>query len=59
MEWAWNPAWTASPGCRCTASTAPPGSRRQRCWEGLDALIFDIQDVGARFYTFLWTMATA
>lgn len=25
--------------------------------EGLDALIFDIQDVGARFYTFLWTMA--
>mgnify|MGYP000933622488 CR=1 FL=1 len=24
---------------------------------GLDALIFDIQDVGARFYTFLWTMA--
>ncbi len=25
--------------------------------KGLDALIFDIQDVGARFYTFLWTMA--
>lgn len=24
---------------------------------GLDALIFDIQDVGARFYTFMWTMA--
>ena len=25
--------------------------------KGLDALVFDIQDVGARFYTFLWTMA--
>lgn len=25
--------------------------------EGLELFIFDIQDVGARFYTFLWTMA--
>jgi len=24
---------------------------------GLDVLVYDIQDVGARFYTFLWTMA--
>lgn len=24
--------------------------------EGLDALIFDIQDVGVRFYTYIWTM---
>lgn len=26
---------------------------------GLDVLIFDIQDVGARFYTYIWTMALA
>jgi len=25
--------------------------------EGLDALVFDIQDVGARYYTFIYTMA--
>jgi uncharacterized protein YbbC (DUF1343 family) len=27
--------------------------------EGLDALVFDIQDVGARYYTFVWTMVLA
>lgn len=27
--------------------------------KGLDALVFDIQDVGSRFYTFMWTMAHA
>lgn len=27
--------------------------------EGLDALVFDIQDVGARYYTYVWTMALA
>lgn len=27
--------------------------------DGLDVLIFDIQDIGARFYTFLYTMAYA
>lgn len=27
--------------------------------EGLDALIFDLQDVGVRVYTFVWTMALA
>ncbi len=26
---------------------------------GLDALVFDIQDVGARYYTYVWTMAHA
>lgn len=25
--------------------------------EGLDALVFDIQDIGARYYTYVWTMA--
>jgi len=27
--------------------------------EGLDALLFDLQDVGVRIYTFVWTMALA
>ncbi|MGH7481249.1 MAG: exo-beta-N-acetylmuramidase NamZ family protein [Longimicrobiales bacterium] len=27
--------------------------------EGLDALAFDIQDIGARYYTYVWTMALA
>jgi len=26
---------------------------------GLDVLLFDIQDVGARFYTYIWTMSLA
>jgi uncharacterized protein YbbC (DUF1343 family) len=30
-----------------------------RMLEGLDAVIFDIQDVGARYYTFIYTMALA
>jgi uncharacterized protein YbbC (DUF1343 family) len=25
---------------------------------GLDLMVFDLQDVGARFYTFLWTLST-
>jgi uncharacterized protein YbbC (DUF1343 family) len=27
--------------------------------EGLDAIVFDIQDVGTRYYTYVWTMAHA
>lgn len=27
--------------------------------QGLDALVFDIQDVGSRYYTFVWTMVLA
>jgi uncharacterized protein YbbC (DUF1343 family) len=30
-----------------------------RALEGLDALVVDLQDVGARYYTFVWTMALA
>jgi uncharacterized protein YbbC (DUF1343 family) len=26
---------------------------------GIDTIVFDIQDVGARFYTYIWTMYTA
>jgi len=38
------------------------GKRRApdpRALEGLDALVVDLQDVGARYYTFVWTMALA
>jgi len=31
----------------------------QASLEGLDALVFDIQDVGARYYTYIYTMALA
>src|SRR5690606_39194981 len=27
--------------------------------EGIDALVFDIQDIGTRYYTYIWTMALA
>jgi uncharacterized protein YbbC (DUF1343 family) len=26
---------------------------------GLDALVYDVQDVGSRYYTFVWTMVLA
>jgi uncharacterized protein YbbC (DUF1343 family) len=32
---------------------------RETDLEGLDALVFDVQDVGTRYYTYLWTMALA
>jgi molybdopterin-guanine dinucleotide biosynthesis protein MobB len=32
---------------------------RQEDLEGLDALVFDVADVGARYYTFVWTMMLA
>jgi uncharacterized protein YbbC (DUF1343 family) len=35
------------------ASLAP----RPESLAGLDALVFDLQDVGARYYTYVWTMA--
>ena len=30
-----------------------------RMLEGVDVLLFDIQDVGARYYTYVWTMTLA
>ena len=33
--------------------------RTPQMLSGLDVLIFDIQDVGSRFYTYIWTMALA
>jgi molybdopterin-guanine dinucleotide biosynthesis protein MobB len=32
---------------------------RRQDLEGLDALVFDVADVGARYYTFVWTMMLA
>ena len=40
-------------------STFESLSPRAEWLEGLDALIFDIQDVGCRYYTYVYTMALA
>lgn len=40
-------------------STFESLSPRPEWLEGLDALVFDIQDVGARYYTYIYTMALA
>ncbi|MBZ0271498.1 DUF1343 domain-containing protein [bacterium] len=37
------------------ASLAPPAD----AMELVDALVFDVQDVGSRYYTFIWTLAYA
>jgi len=34
-------------------------SPRPESLAGLDALVFDIQDIGARYYTYVWTMVLA
>jgi uncharacterized protein YbbC (DUF1343 family) len=38
-------------------STFESLSPKARWLKGLDALVFDIQDVGARYYTYIYTMA--
>jgi uncharacterized protein YbbC (DUF1343 family) len=40
-------------------STVASLSPRPAWLEGLDALVFDVQDVGARYYTYVYTMALA
>lgn len=40
-------------------STLQSLSPRPEWLEGLDALVFDIQDVGSRYYTYVYTMALA
>ncbi|MCE9670396.1 DUF1343 domain-containing protein [Myxococcus stipitatus] len=40
-------------------STFESLSPRQEWLKGLDALVFDIQDVGSRYYTYVYTMALA
>ena len=53
---------TGAPACRCYSlygSTFESLSPRPEWLEGLDALVFDIQDVGSRYYTYVYTMALA
>ena len=58
---AWMRPWRIRPtrrrACRSTACTARRGGRRDEMLKNLDALVFDIQDAGVRFYTYVTTMA--
>jgi uncharacterized protein YbbC (DUF1343 family) len=50
---------TGLPVVSLYGSTAESLAPRPKDLEGLDALVFDIQDVGSRYYTYVWTMALA
>ena len=52
-------AATPRPACRSTASTASTVRPTAAMLAGLDALVFDMQDVGTRYYTYPTTMAYA
>ena len=43
--------------CRSIRSTARRASPRAEMLDGLDVLVIDLQDVGTRVYTFVYTMA--
>ena len=43
--------------CRSTRSTARRASRPREMLRGLDVLVIDLQDVGTRIYTYIYTMA--
>ena len=43
--------------CRCSRSTATRASRPRRCWRHVDTLVIDLQDIGTRIYTYIYTMA--
>ena len=50
---------TAQPACRstaCTATPTPSGVRLSMSLRNLDVIVFDLQDVGARFYTYEATL---
>ncbi len=36
-----------------------PENQRQRCFREFDTIVFDLQDIGCRVYTFIYTMANA
>jgi uncharacterized protein YbbC (DUF1343 family) len=46
-------------GLRVVSLYGPTRVPTKEMLEGLDALVFDIQDVGSRYYTYVWTMAHA
>jgi uncharacterized protein YbbC (DUF1343 family) len=50
---------TGLPCVSLYGSSAESLKPRREDLEGLDALVFDIQDVGARYYTYVYTMALA
>ncbi len=52
-----HPAKTPPPASRSTASTATRAVPPTKCCKDLDALVFDVQDAGVRFYTYTTTMA--
>ena len=43
------------PCTRCTATAEDALSPSAEQLAGLDAVVIDLQDVGARYYTFVWT----
>ena len=43
--------------CRSIRCTATRGGRPTPCCTGIDTIVIDLQDVGARFYTYMTTMA--
>ena len=49
-------ARTRRPACRFTASTASGASPTPETLKGIDTLVYDIQDVGCRFYTYISTL---
>ena len=46
-------ARTRRPACPSTASTARRGAPTAAMLAGIDTLVFDIQDIGCRFYTYM------
>ena len=45
------------PDSQCTACMERPGSPTEEMLKDIDVLLFDLQDVGTRVYTFIYTMA--
>jgi uncharacterized protein YbbC (DUF1343 family) len=57
IEWeGFRDKWTGLPVYSLYGKTRRPTAEMLR---DLDALVIDLQDVGARYYTFIWTMALA
>ena len=49
----------AKTGCRFSASTGPPKKPSPHMLRNVDVLVFDIQDIGTRYYTYISTMGLA
>ena len=53
-RWATPP--TRRPACRSTASTAKRSKPTAETLKDIDTLVYDIQDIGCRFYTYISTL---